>query len=155
MLYLDSSALVKVFIRESGSLRLGARMEQGDRICTSKFSFAEIHATFGRKLRENLISDKEFRDIRRSFSDDWKLKFVQLHVDSDTMTSIPDLIRVYPLRGADAIHLSCALWLRDAAGRGSPFASGDPAIEFGAADKRLVQVAAQCGLAIFDPEASI
>ena len=155
MLYLDSSALVKVFIRESGSLRLGARMELGDRIFISEIAFAEIHSTFARKLRENQISLKEFRALRQSFSDDWALKFVHLPVDPDTMNSIPDLVRDYPLRGADAIHLSSALWLRDAARLGSPLAMGDSTIEFGAADKKLAQVAAQCGLAVFDPEAAI
>lgn len=153
MLYLDSSALVKVYVNEPGSERLGVRMEQGDRIFTSELTFAEIHSTFARKRRNNEINSRKFHVLLRNFLNDWAFKFVRLEVNANTMTAIPALVKEYPLKGADAVHLSSAIWLRDAAGDGSSLGGGDSVIEFGAADKRLIGVAARCGLGVFDPEA--
>jgi uncharacterized protein len=154
VLYLDSSALVKAYVHERGSISLANRMEQGDRILTSKLTFAEIHAAFARKHRERAIATREFRVLRHNFLNDWLFRIEKLPVDSNTMTSIPDLVRDYSLKGADAVHLSTAIWLRDTIKIKPTFAQGDLILEFAASDKDLARVASRCRLAVFDPEAA-
>ena len=76
-----------------------------------------------------------------------------LEVDTNTMTALPGLVEQFPLKAADAVHLSAALWLRDMCRLVPDFAAGDTTIEFGVADQRLARVAAQYGCKVFNPEA--
>jgi predicted nucleic acid-binding protein len=156
VLYLDSSALAKRYFRERGGKQLRARLELGDRVFTSEVTYAEIHAVFARKyLRERSISRKTFDRLRRTFLNDWMFSLNKIEVASATsMTAIPHLLETVYIRGADAIHLAAAIWLRDVTLVGAPVAGGETNVEFGVADARLAAVAGQFGLSVFNPEAA-
>jgi uncharacterized protein len=153
VLYLDSSVVVKLYFDEVGSKSIRDRVKQRARIFTSNLSFAEVHATFARKYRENSISSREFEILRRSFASDWILnKFVQIEVDSISMADVPDLVKKHSLKGADAVHLAAALWLQEKTKLSHFFASSDTLLEFCVADQHLASIASRCGLAVFNPE---
>ena len=89
---------------------------------------------------------------REAFLNDWVFGMSAIEVNVHTMTALPALMENYPLKAADAIHLSAAIWLRDRfrlLGH-QPVPKGE--VEFGVADTHLSKAAAKCGLLVFNPE---
>jgi uncharacterized protein with PIN domain len=59
ILYLDTSALVKVFVDEEGRKLVVNAVEESSRIATAMVSYAEARATFARLLREEKLTEEE------------------------------------------------------------------------------------------------
>lgn len=158
ILYLDSSALIKHYIQESGSRSLTAKIQAESRRQTGVFmsvaGYAEVLAVFARHLRENLLSRAEFDAVENQFSDDWMFHLGRIELSAGVLGFIPELVRKHPLRGFDAIHLASALWIRDALRLGKSLAAGRP-VTFATSDKQLGRAAAAEGLDTFDPEDSV
>jgi predicted nucleic acid-binding protein len=152
VLYLDSSVIVKLYFDERGSGPVRDRVKLENQIFTSELTFAEVHASLARKNREKHINTNEFGAVVRAFREDWMSKFVRIVVDSSTMTDIPELVRKYNLRGADAVHLAAALWLQEKTRISDSPASVEPKVEFCVADQYLASIASRCGLTVFNPE---
>ena len=62
-MYIDSSALVKRYLRESGSDRVQAIVADADVIATSKLAYPELLSAFMRKHREGEIKKRTLRTI--------------------------------------------------------------------------------------------
>jgi len=152
MLYLDSSALVKCYVREAGSKAVLARLHSGERIFTAVLSYFEVFAALGRKLGDRALEAADFERAREDFLYDWQNSLSRIAVDARLMSGLEALIRRHPLRGADAVHLCAALWLRDSGGAGPEPAGTGAELEFGVADRKLRRAAEKCGLIVFDPE---
>ena len=132
MNYLDSSAIVKRFVKEQGSERVRRIIEEEGPIATAKIAYAEIHSGLARKKHERNLAPAEYDRICRRFELDW-LAYVRLELTDDVLSLARELIRRYPLRAFDAIHLASALILRENL--------GEP-ITFAGADERQLQAAA-------------
>jgi len=140
ILVLDTSALVKIYISEPGSERMRAVVSQGDPKVASVLAFAEMHATFARRRREELLLPAELEQIRSGFGDDWE-RLTQIPVGEAVLRLVPGLCERHPLRGADAVHLASALLLREEGLE----------VVFACSDRNLLEAAAVEGLVIFDP----
>lgn len=141
ILFADTSVLVKLYIAEPGSERMReAAAAQEDPIAASLLAFAEIHATFARRRREELLLAPELEELQLRFAEDWE-GLMQVPVGAETLAFIPGLCKRHPLRGADAVHLASALLLREEGLE----------ILFACSDGSLLGAAAAEGLAIFDP----
>jgi uncharacterized protein with PIN domain len=79
ILVLDTSALVKIYISEPGSERMREAVARDEPKAASVLAFAEMHATFARRRREELLLPTELEQIRGSFGDDWE-KLTQIPV---------------------------------------------------------------------------
>ena len=154
MLYLDSSMVVKCYVREKGSETVLSRLGKKDRVFTSALSYFEVLAALGRKTRDGTLRKADFEKARDRFLAHWKFSLNVVELDARTMAGVEELVVQHPLRGADAVHLSAALWLREMCRLALDFASDDSLLEFGVADRRLARVAHECGLSVFNPEAS-
>jgi len=153
VLYLDSCVLVKRYVQETGSEVVEARLEKGEKLFTSPLTYFEVLAAFGRKLHDGEMQPVGFETARDRFLGDW-VSFNLVNMDTRIMASLPDLVVKYSLKGADWVHLTGALWCRDTFRLVPAFAQGQPGFEFAVVDKQLARVAVQCGLAVFNPEAS-
>lgn len=140
ILFLDTSALVKIYIAEPGSVRMREAVAREELKAASVLAFAEIHATFARRRREELLLATELEQIQTSFSADWE-QVIQVPVGAVVLDLVPRLCERHPLRGADAVHLASALFLQ---GEGLE-------VLFACSDRHLLEAAAAAGLAIFDP----
>lgn len=143
MTYADSSVIVKRYYEELGTERVRERLAGGERVFTSRLAYAEVHAALARKRRERAISEAAYRRSASAFESDWPA-YDQIALDAATLGAVPRLVRQYSLRGADAVHVAAALWLREHA--------GNP-LELWASDDRLVDVARRERLAAVNPEA--
>ncbi len=142
ILFVDSSALVKLYIAEAGSERMREAAAGEVSVGASILAFAEIHATFARRRREELLVASELEQIRLAFAADWG-KLAQVPVGDAVLQLVPRLCERHPLRGADAVHLASALLLREEGLE----------VTFACSDGRLLKAANVEGLEIFDPSA--
>jgi predicted nucleic acid-binding protein len=106
--YLDSSALVKLYTRESGSEETLAFVGRADVRGTGLIARAEVAATFGKAVRLKALTRDEARAALEVFRRQWPDLF---HVDvNETVVMQADsLAWTYGLRGYDAVHLASAL----------------------------------------------
>ena len=156
MLYVDSSALIKHYLQEAGTDALNAKLTevstQRSRVFISTLGYAEILATFARRLREKPSLKKETDRLKREFEYDWTLNLNQVELDAGVLLQIPRLVTDHPLKAADAIHLASALRLRDALKLGIHTGTASGPVEFAASDKQLKTAATAEGFSVFDPE---
>ena len=112
ILYLDTSALVKLYVDEEGSERIKGLVKAAQVVATSRVSYVEARAGMARKHREGELSKGEHRQILEDLEQDWERYFV-VEV-SERVTRIGgELVDRHPLRGFDAIHLASGLLLKN------------------------------------------
>jgi predicted nucleic acid-binding protein len=138
IVYLDTSALVKLYVEEEGSSEARAAVVGADAVATSRVAFAEAHAAFAAAVRLGRISAEERATIAALFRTDW-YAYVVVGVTQAVVELAADLALHYDLRGFDAIHLASALLVRQR--------TTDP-VRLLAWDRRLAHAAAACGLAV-------
>ncbi len=159
MLYVDSSALIKRYIREPGSDALKRRLNEASLhhpgVFISVVGYAEILATFARRLRENPQLKTQTELLREQFRDDWLFELTQVELAEGVLEFIDGLVERHPLKGADAIHLASALWMRDALRLGKHFGPISRSLTFATSDKQLKNAALSEGLEVFDPQDKI
>ncbi len=148
--YADSSALVKRYVNETGSdwVRAICDPGAGEVIALADIGLVEIAAALGVKHRQNLLSapirDGLLRDLQRDGRDQYWL----IDVDQERIVRAIELTRRQKLRGYDAVHLACALFLQE-----TLFTHGLPAPVLLSADQELSAAAQAKGLATDDPNA--
>jgi hypothetical protein len=141
MIYLDSSVLVKRYVREEGTDFVRSILGGDDLIATSKLSYPEILSALMRKVRAGEIERKTFNGIVDMFDKDWDHVLV-LDFHNDLLQIVKMLIGKHPLKAADAIHLSSALWLK---------ASSKAEVTFVASDSSLLKAAGAEKLHVMNP----
>ena len=95
ILFLDTSVLVKLYIEEPGSERMREEAGQGEPVAVSVLAFAEIHATFSRRRREELLVDAELEQLRLGFANDWD-ELKQVPVGAAVLKLVPALCKNHP-----------------------------------------------------------
>lgn len=113
ILYLDTSALVKLYVRERGSAQVRTRVNKVDVVATSVVAYAEARAAFARLRRERPASGRRHRERVAQLDRDWD-RYAVVELTSAVVRSAGDLAEQHDLRGFDAIHLASALWLKSA-----------------------------------------
>ncbi|HEY4817876.1 MAG TPA: type II toxin-antitoxin system VapC family toxin [Candidatus Acidoferrum sp.] len=155
MLYLDSSALIKRYQNEPGTEALNARLQaeaKGLRVVfTSVLTYAEIHAALARRGREQLLSPEEAEVVSDAFDADWVLSLGPIELGTNVLGFVRDIVRGFSLRGADAIHLASALWLRDMARLGVKADQYRGPLVFVSSNKQLTRAASKHKIEVFDP----
>ena len=139
ILYLDTSALVKKYFKETGSNDVISLWKKSTAIATSSVAYAETIASFYRKKREGYIREKLLKTTIDVFKKDWN-SFVRIEANDDLNERIDKLIALHPLRGFDAIHLASALIIHETVSESFLFACFD---------KRLLHAALSEGLNTF------
>ena len=107
-LYLDSSALAKRYLEESGTARVIALCAEADEIFLSVLCIPECVSAFNRLKREGRLTAKRYQDLKRDFL---------LDIDQATMVAIsPEVLAAAvrcleqaSLRTLDAIHVASGL----------------------------------------------
>lgn len=112
IVYLDTSALVKLYIEEPGSSEVRALVGAAQIIATSRVAYVEAWAGFARKFREGELSREEYSQMVKDLERDWKNYFI-VEVSESVARLGGELTDKHPLRGFDAIHLTSALLLKN------------------------------------------
>ena len=112
IVYLDTSSLVKLYIMEEDSHTIEKLVESSEVVATSLIAYAEARSAFARRLREDVFSHDEYRQILSSFDKDWE-NCLRIGLTGDLVRRAGDLAEKHGLRGFDAIHLSSAITFRE------------------------------------------
>jgi uncharacterized protein len=113
ILYLDTSALVKLYAEEEGTGTVERAVDEAEAVATSVVAYAEARAAFARKLREGVFSRENRDDAVEALNEDWGT-FQRPEVTGDLSLDAGNLAEQHALRGFDAVHLASALLVREA-----------------------------------------
>jgi predicted nucleic acid-binding protein len=138
ILYLDTSALVKLYLRERGSALVRRVVAEASVAATSVVAYAEARSAFARFLRERGGSAGWHRARVDRLDRDWE-QYARVELTPAIARRSGELADEYALRGFDAIHLASALSLEPLA---------PDAMAFAAFDRRLAAAATAAGLAV-------
>ena len=137
ILYLDTSALVKLVHREEGSGQVRDAFGRAEAVAASVLARIEVHSALARLAREG-ASDEVLRGWLSAFSTLWA-GMARISMDRAADAACGLCLR-HPLRALDAIHLASALLLR---------AEGLEVV-FATWDARLAAAARQEGLPVLE-----
>lgn len=136
-LYLDTSSLLKVYLRyEQGREAVESLLSQAKAVYISLIGYAEARAAMARARRDNRLDLSGYRAIRAAFERDWQQN-TSVDVSEALVRLAGELAEKYFLRSLDAIHLASGLTLERELGE---------AVTFSAADGRLMSAASAEGL---------
>lgn len=141
MIYLDSSALVKRYVLEEGTYFVKSILAGDGLISTSRLTYPEILSALMRKVRAGNIQKRTFNGIVQMFDRHWE-HFLVLDFHNGLLQGVRTLIEKHPLKAADAIHLSSALWLK---------LSSKTEVTFIASDSNLLKAARAEKLEVMNP----
>ncbi|MBX6351337.1 MAG: type II toxin-antitoxin system VapC family toxin [Clostridia bacterium] len=138
ILYLDTSAIVKLYVEEEGSSAVRSAVQSAGVVATSRVAYAETHAALAAACRLERISVAERAAAAASFRLDWRAYLV-VNVTQALVELAGDLVLAHELRGFDAIHVASALLLSQRSRQ---------AMRFLTWDRRMSGAASALGLAV-------
>jgi predicted nucleic acid-binding protein len=124
ILYLDTSAAIKLYVQEVGHELVWDVASAASAIATCLISYAEMRAAFARLRRENRLSEEGFNAVKAAFDEDWEA-LVRVQIEDVVLRRAGDLADAFALRGYDSVQLAAADHLRSGSGRPVLFASFD------------------------------
>lgn len=136
ILYLETSDLVKLYVRESGSEEVEKSAQDADIVATSVVAYPEARAAFARKWREKGIQENDHRLLKKALEKDWHHNFI-IYLTEDVAWLAGDLAEKYGLRGFDAIHLASAMTIKKAVSAPVIFSSADTRLNKAAVEEGL------------------
>jgi predicted nucleic acid-binding protein len=107
ILYLDTSAWLKLYIEEGGSELVKQTVIESEQICTHLIAYTELRSALARAERENRIELSQKVTIIEAMEKDW----LRLNIVRPVETLIRRaglLCDQFGLRGFDSIHLAAA-----------------------------------------------
>ncbi|HZX14565.1 MAG TPA: type II toxin-antitoxin system VapC family toxin [Thermodesulfobacteriota bacterium] len=139
--YLDSSALVKGYVKEKGSEKVREILEDESLLATSQIAYPEVLSALARKRRDGEVKKRDFNKAINRFIKEFEA-LILISVDVVWKESGRAALR-YILKGADSIHLESVLKAQDIIGTEAIFV---------VSDKELIRTAIKIGIDVFNPE---
>jgi len=141
--YLDTSALIKLYIEEEGSELVREKVSNASLVATSKVAYAEARAALARCMREGLLERNSYDEAVGYFNCDWPSFFI-MEVTDMVIFKAGELVERYALRGFDAIHMASAVVLAQRVQEDS--------LGIGCWDSRLFKSLVDYGFSVFPGE---
>jgi predicted nucleic acid-binding protein len=131
LLYLDTSALVKLYVKEAHSDEVVKLLKQSDAAASHQLGYVEFHAAIARRQREGLWDDKTYQTVKQEFKQDWESYMVVKNNES-LMLAAAELAEAFSLRAYDSVHLAAAQYLHNTARSKFMFACFDQRLNLAA-----------------------
>lgn len=145
ILYLDTSALVKLFVEEADSDLVRSATASASMISTHLVAYAEACAAFAR-LAEIKAESGLFARLRQALDDHWA-EWEIVAVDERLIRRAGELAGRYRLRGYDSVHLAA---VEDVYGA----SRGRAEFRFSVFDTELKRAAQSAGFPLLEKQAS-
>ncbi|MEK7407640.1 MAG: type II toxin-antitoxin system VapC family toxin [Acidobacteriota bacterium] len=143
--YLDSSAWVKRYCRETGSDRVTTLFASGRQLLCSRLGLVEVVAALARKRKSGSLSPDTFENLRGKVQADWE-SFWKIDLSARLMADAERIASTLALRGADAVHFASVLSIQ------ASLAADQQQATLVASDRELVEAARAAGMPALDPE---
>ena len=131
ILYCDTSALIKLLVREPGSDRMHQASSEAEAIGVCRITWAEAMAAMARRQREDPASSTDLEQARQLLNRTWA-QFVIVAISQRLVEAAGRYADAFALRGYDSVQLAAAHELN---------LSTDLPITFASFDRRLNQAA--------------
>ena len=137
--YLDTSALVKLYVAEPGTDRMLqlADARDGNQFAVLSIAQAEVWSAVGRRQREGALDDDDASDLLDQFSEDLESFFLRQNVNDSVIDLACALLERHALRADDALQLAGCLALRPAAPEPPVFTCAAPPLLLAAEEEGL------------------
>jgi predicted nucleic acid-binding protein len=148
--FLDSSALAKRYVQETGSAWVLRLLDPatGNRIYIASITGVEVLSALARRGRGGGVSAADTAAAIAKFRSDFVHEYSKLEVTAAVLGRAMNLAETQALRGYDAVQLAAALSYND-----QRLAAGASALTFISADAALNRAATVEGLTVDDPNA--
>ena len=107
ILFCDTSALVKLYIVETGSEELKARLPEVEAVAVCRIAWAEAFAALSRRARETPEDAMVIEQAKATLAADWP-HFVVLDIDQNLVERAGEYADTFALRAYDSIQLAAA-----------------------------------------------
>lgn len=107
ILYLDTSAYVRVYVREAGHDLIWDATQNASEVATHLIAYAEMRAALARMQRMGRLIAAETDTIKETFEQDWRTT-VKLMPTEAMIRRAGELAERFGLRGYDSVHLAAA-----------------------------------------------
>jgi len=135
-LYLDTSALIKLYVEEDDSNFVEGAVQDAETTATSIVTYVEARSAFSRRRRDGSLNLADYHRVIREFDREWERYFV-IPVTASLVKSAGRLADIHALRGYDALQLASADFFQEKI--------KEP-VTFGCWDSRLETAARRQGL---------
>jgi hypothetical protein len=146
--FLDSSALVKRYVSETGSVWVQqiTAPQTGNLLFIARITWVEVISAFARRQREGSLTSADVAQVIQTFRSDLNTQYQVIELDATLAVSAGQLVGQYPLRAYDAVQLASVLRIQPA------FATTQStSLIFLTADNRLSAIAGALGLLTDNP----
>jgi hypothetical protein len=146
--FLDSSALVKRYVPETGSAWVQAIADAatGNLLIIARITWVEVLSALARRQREGSLSATDVNLIIQQFRFDLNNQYQVVELARALVEAAGQLVNQYPLRAYDAIQLASVLRIQPAFARAT-----STSLVFLTADERLLIIAQTAGLQTDNP----
>lgn len=110
ILYLDTSAWLKLYVQEAGTETVQLAIAGAETVAISRIGYAEACAALARVLREKRTTLAEHRKRLKALNEDYE-SLLKVDVSELVVRAAGKLAETHALRGFDAVHLASAAWL--------------------------------------------
>jgi len=142
ILYLDSSAIVKLYVEEAGSGEGRSQAVASDVLVSTVLAEVEVLAAFARARRMGSLAVQAAIDVATQFLREWP-EYRHVEVTASVVASAGRLAATHGLRAYDAVHLASSIELRTVV--------GEPVV-FATFDRMLWRAARESGLEAWPPD---
>lgn len=136
ILFLDTSALVKLYVVEDGSEATHKAAEKAEILALSRIAWAEFHAALARRARTVPADEPALLQASDALAAQWP-NYLILEVSQPIVELSGEYAELYALRAYDAVQLATASYLARQGGQN---------VQFGCFDRRLNKAAAALGM---------
>ena len=106
--FFDTSALVKRYIQESGSILIDRTFDEANEILVSAVTRIETISAFRRLMGEKNISEADYKKVKSELDKDFE-DFTILPVSQKTLNKAYQIVDTEDLRTLDAIQLATVI----------------------------------------------
>ena len=129
--FFDSSAFAKRYVEEAGSHVVDSLCQEATEVALCVLCVPEIISALNRRVREGLLTDREYTESKQYLSQDIR-DAVIVNLVPQVVSTCTKILEASPVRAADALQIACALeWETEL---------------FVSADKRQISAAKKAGL---------
>ena len=122
--YFDTSALVKRYVSEPGSLRVRAFLRRHD-LLSSAVTPVEVLSALCRRKHSGDLSQENFTAVLRRVQSD-RMRWELVEVGATVLSRAEEIVQgSVGVRALDAIHLASLVTFQTASGIRIPFVTGD------------------------------
>ena len=144
--YLDTSALLKLYVTETGSRWLQKILASNSINLSAQIAIIEMGSAFNRRLREGTVTENDYADLTALFRNDCLHAYRFIALSNQILNIAWNLLEHHPLRSYDSVHLATALFIQKQLLEG-----GEEPLVFLSADEKLNAAAVAEGLTVDNP----